>query len=537
MDGTRPAEIAVIGGGIAGLAAALRLRDRLGRNARITVFEQSTRLGGKLRTDAFAGGYLEAGAETFLMRDPDGSPSAAAELAHRVGLTDAIRHPATSQAALAVDNALRPIPRGTVMGVPADPSTLDGVARLAVERDRDLGRPLLAPDQDVAVGALVRERLGDEVVDRLVDPLLGGVYAGRADDLSLATTVPALARTARIEPTLRAAVRAALPGGAGGSSNGGPGGSMTSDEPGTAAGGSTAGGSAAGGSAADGSPEVSHAASGGAASGGAASGGAASGGAAGRAGTGPAGGPPFGTIDGGLSRLVSAVAEAANARLMLGLPVRELSRTASGWRLLVGSTHDPSTVEVDAVVLAVPARPAARLLAGVDRAAADEVGVLDYANVALVRMAVPEAELPALSGLLVPAVEGYAVKALTIFSTKWDHLRRADGIALLRASIGRYGDTAVLQRTDSELITLARSELGKLMGTPLPEPFAADVVRWGGGLPQYQPGHLGRVAAARAALAGHPTLALAGAAYDGVGIPACVRSGETAAEHLLDSLS
>ncbi|HEY2673383.1 MAG TPA: FAD-dependent oxidoreductase, partial [Rugosimonospora sp.] len=251
---------------------------------------------------------------------------------------------------------------------------------------------------------------------------------------------------------------------------------------------------------------------------------------------GPAGGPAFGTIDGGLSRLVSAVAEAAGARVMLGLPVRDLTRTGAGWRLLVGSTREPSIVDVDAVVLAVPARPAARLLAGVERAAADEVGVLDYASIALVRMAVPEPELPALSGLLVPAVEGYAVKALTIFSTKWDHLHRADGVALLRASVGRYGDTAVLQRTDSELITLARSELGKLVGTPLPEPVAADVVRWGGGLPQYQPGHLGRVATARAALAGHPSLALAGAAYDGVGIPACVRSGEAAAEHLLDSM-
>jgi oxygen-dependent protoporphyrinogen oxidase len=468
MDVTRSAEIAVIGGGITGLAAALTLRERLGPQARITVYEQGTRLGGKLRTDAFAGGYLEGGAETFLMRDPDGSPSAAARLVHRVGLGDALRHPATSQAALAVGGALRPIPRGTLMGVPADASTLDGVARLAVERDTDRGGPLLAPGEDIAVGALVRDRLGDEVADRLVDPLLGGVYAGRADDLSLATTVPALARAARAEPTLRGAVRSAI--------------------------------------------------------------------AASRP-TGAAPGPVFGTIDGGLGRLVSAVADAAGARLLLGQPVRELTRAGSGWRLVVGSTRDAATVDVDAVVLALPARPAARLLAGVDPGAAGEIGVLDYANVALVRLAVPRPELPELSGLLVPATEGYAVKALTIFSTKWDHLSRPDGTALLRASIGRYGDTALLQRPDPDLIALARTELGRLLGAPLPEPLAVDVVRWGGGLPQYGPGHLERVAAARDALAGHPTLALAGAAYDGVGIPACVRSGETAAERLLDSMS
>jgi protoporphyrinogen/coproporphyrinogen III oxidase len=191
-------------------------------------------------------------------------------------------------------------------------------------------------------------------------------------------------------------------------------------------------------------------------------------------------------------------------------------------------------MDVDAVVLAVPAQPAARLLRGAHPEAAELVGRLDYASVALVRLAVPGAELPELSGFLVPAVEGYAVKALTIFSTKWEHLRRPDGTALLRASLGRYGDTAVLRRTDAELVTLVRRELGELLGAPLPLPSAADVVRWGGGLPQYRPGHLDRVADARAALGDRSTVVLAGAAYDGVGIPACVRSGEAAAEHLLD---
>jgi len=235
-----------------------------------------------------------------------------------------------------------------------------------------------------------------------------------------------------------------------------------------------------------------------------------------------------------MSRLVDAVAGASGARVLLGLPVRELVADGSRWRLVVGATRDPTLLHADAVVLAVPARPAARLLGGVDAEAAALVGVLDYASVALVRLAVPDAALPELSGLLVPAVEGYAVKALTIFSTKWEHLRRPDGTALLRASVGRYGDTAVLQRTDAELVAMVHRELGDLLDTQLPAPLAADVVRWGGGLPQYRPGHLDRVAAARAALGAWTTLALAGAAYDGVGIPACVRSGEAAAQRLLD---
>ncbi|RQW84520.1 protoporphyrinogen/coproporphyrinogen oxidase, partial [Micromonospora globispora] len=165
------------------------------------------------------------------------------------------------------------------------------------------------------------------------------------------------------------------------------------------------------------------------------------------------------------------------------------------------------------------------------------VGELDYASVALITMALPEPELPGLSGFLVPATEGLLIKASTFFTTKWGHLRRPDGLALLRASVGRYGDETSLQLTDDELVATVHREVSKVLGTPLPSPVASHVQRWGGALPQYTPGHLDRVAAARTALrAAHPTLALAGAGYDGVGIPVCVRSGETAAEEIITAL-
>jgi protoporphyrinogen/coproporphyrinogen III oxidase len=185
------------------------------------------------------------------------------------------------------------------------------------------------------------------------------------------------------------------------------------------------------------------------------------------------------------------------------------------------------------VVLAVPAAPAARLLSTVDEASATSVGELRYASVALVTLALPgSTELPELSGFLVPASEGYAVKAATFFTRKWPQLRGET--VLVRASIGRFGEEETLQRADDELVTLAAAELPKLLGAPLPAPLAARVNRWGGGLPQYGVGHVDRVAAVRAALP--PTLALAGAGYDGVGIAACVRSGEAAAEAVLAGL-
>ena len=183
-------------------------------------------------------------------------------------------------------------------------------------------------------------------------------------------------------------------------------------------------------------------------------------------------------------------------------------------------------------MLAVPARPAARLLDPVSPTGAAEVGTLDYASVALVTLAVPDAKLPELSGFLVPASQGYAVKALTIFTTKWAHLARPGGLAVLRASVGRYRETAVLHRTDEDLAALVHAELGELLGNPLPAPELVRVDRWGGALPQYAPGHLDRVARARAELLGTPGIAVAGAAYDGVGIPAVIASARRAVDDL-----
>jgi oxygen-dependent protoporphyrinogen oxidase len=451
--------IVVVGGGISGLAAAHRLVER---GAEVVLVEQGSRLGGKLHTAEIAGGPVELGAEAFALRDPEGRPSAAIELVNAVGLADSLAYPSTGKAALAHAGRLWPLPAGTLMGVPGDLSALDGLASATAERDHDGGRPLLGPGEDVAVGALVRERFGDETADRLVDPMLGGVYAGRADDLSLATTMPALAAACRREHTLTGAVRAALAA----------------------------------------RPASS--------------------------------GPIFGTIVGGVGRLVDAVTKLLGpADIRLGLPVRSVARAGAGWRVTVGSTREPETITADAVILATPAAPAARLLAGIEPGAGDLVGALDYASVALVTLALPATDLPELSGLLVPATEGYAVKAATFFGRKWAHMRRP-GATVVRTSLGRYGDERVLQRDDADLVRLAHAELGTLLGRPLPEPAEARVQRWGGALPQYAPGHLDRVATARSSMPA--TVALAGAAYDGVGIPACVRSGWTAADRVLEGL-
>jgi oxygen-dependent protoporphyrinogen oxidase len=309
---------------------------------------------------------------------------------------------------------------------------------------------LLGPDEDVAVGRLVRARYGDAVVDRLVDPLLGGVYAGRADQLSLHATLPQLVSQVAQHRSLILATRAAR-------------------------------------------------------------------------GT-PSDAPVFAGIPGGLGRFPEAVAKASGAQICTRTTVRALERTATGWRLVTGSTADPAYVDADAVILAVPAAPAARLLA--PHVPTGDLTAVDYASVAIVTLVLAGPTPGRGSGYLVPAVEGLTTKAVTFTSRKWAHYDRA----VVRASVGRYGEAVDLQRDDDELVDLVRAELERVVG-PIQPTIDSRVTRWGGGLPQYTVGHLDRVRRIRASLP--PGLSVAGAAYDGVGVPAVIRSGQDAAATLL----
>jgi oxygen-dependent protoporphyrinogen oxidase len=429
-----------------GLAAAHALRDV----ADVILLEGSARVGGKVRVSDVGGIAVDEGADSLIRRVPHGLDLVAA-----AGLGDELVSPATGAASVRARGCLRPLPAGTVLGVPGD---LTALARSEVLSARGLARvpwDLVSPGgpvvDDVSVGDLVTRRLGREVAELLVDPLLGGVYAGRADLLSLHATMPQLAAAMTTSRSLIAAVRRSR---------------VTSD------------------------------------------------------------GPVFAGLPGGLGRLPAAVAKASGAAVRTGTTVRELARTPQGWRLTTGSTVEPSYVDVDAVILAVPAAPAARLLSHVAPTAAAEVGGIDYASVAIVTLVLAGATPGAGSGYLVPAVEGLTTKAVTFTSRKWS----LDGNAVVRASVGRYGDEVELQREDAELVRVVQRELELVVG-PVGRLVDSRVTRWGGGLPQYAVGHLDRVRRLRAALP--PGLAVAGAAYDGVGVPAVIRSGQEAAAAVL----
>jgi protoporphyrinogen/coproporphyrinogen III oxidase len=173
---------------------------------------------------------------------------------------------------------------------------------------------------------------------------------------------------------------------------------------------------------------------------------------------------------------------------------------------------------------------------GVADAAAAALAEIRYASMAIITLAYPETafDVPLTrSGFLVPAVDGKAVKAVTFSSVKWPHLRRGDpGLHIVRCSVGRLGEDAVLQRDDPELAGLAAADLADATGVR-GDPVDVRVSRWGGGLPQYSVGHLDRVARIRAGIAAEPGLAVCGAAYDGVGIPACISTARLAVDQVL----
>lgn len=462
--------VVVVGGGISGLSAAASLK-RQDPSLQVTVLEAAPRVGGKLALAEVAGVTVDVGAEAMLNRRPE-----ATALAREVGLAPRLVHPATTSASLWTRGEMLAMPR-TLMGVPVDARALaeSGVISKAGLARATLDAVLPATrigESDVSVGWLIEERFGKEVVDRLVEPLLGGVYAGHARRLSARATVPqVVALLDRDKSMLRAAAAATA---------------ATSDV------------------------------------------------------------PVFAGLVGGIGQLPRAVADHADVEVRTDATVRELARRpGGGWNLVVGSTRDPEVVGADAVVLATPAPATSRLLSDVAPDAALELGRIEYASMAIVTMAFRRRDFPETtgSGFLVPPVDGRAVKGATYSFAKWDWVadagRGADAgedLLVMRCSIGRHGEERTLQVDDDRLVELALADLSDAIGLSV-RPVDRHVQRWGGGLPQYAVGHLDRVRQVRLSVAKAGSLAVCGAAYDGLGIPACIASAETAATQVLDALS
>ena len=480
---------AIIGGGIAGLAAAYELEQARQKGAQVeyTLFEARERLGGCLASEIVNGAVLERGPDSFLSEKP-----AAAELCRELGLGGELTpsNDAERKTYIVVRNLLVALPDGLMFLVPTKliPTALTRLFswKTKVRMGLELLLPPRPSDHDEAVAALVERHFGREVVERLADPLLSGIFGGDAAQLSARTVLPRLVEMESEYGSLTRGMLAAhrkmrL---------------RAKEAAGTA-----------------------HPAN---------------------VNRRPAPRSIFTALGGGMQQLVDAVSARIDpASVRLSTPVTGIEKTAGGWMIEAGG----GTEFYDAVIVASPAWVAGALLGRVDAALGEELSGIPYSSSITVNLIYDEAQLGRLPdgfGFLVPAVEGRAMLACTFVHRKL--LGRAPrGKAVLRAFLGGMKNEALVAVSDAKLVAIVRRELSEILGEGVVglgiEPEFAQVSRWSRAMAQYAVGHQERMKRIVARVAALPELRLAGNAYDGIGIPDCIRLGRQAARELVSELA
>jgi oxygen-dependent protoporphyrinogen oxidase len=483
--------IAIIGGGIAGLAAAYELEKAraAGAPVRCTLYEAQPRLGGVLASDLVGGAVLERGPDSFLTEK-----SAGAALCRELGLDGELMpsNDAARKTWIVVRNRLVALPDGLMFLVPTRliPTTTSPLfsVRTKLRMALDLlHRPRPEAENeadDESVAALVERHYGSEAVDRLADPLLSGIYGGEAAQLSAQSVLPRLVEMERTHGSLTRGVLAARR---------------------TARRGAQSGESR------------------------------------------PKGAGIFTTLRGGMQQLVDALAARLDVEaIRTATRVTALARTNDGWRIetcldagasdVLNAIKGESTF--DGVILATPAWAAGSLLRGVDGELADELSAIPYTSSITVNLIYDEKRIGALPegfGFLVPASERRALMACTFAHRKFAG-RTPPGKAVLRVFLGGGRKESLLDEPDAALIQTVRRELSEILGATrlnaAADPEHAQVTRWRRAMAQYAVGHRARMERIRARVEMLPGLRLVGNAYDGIGVPDCIRLGRQAAREL-----
>jgi oxygen-dependent protoporphyrinogen oxidase len=465
--------VAVIGGGLSGLAAAHRLIELSAQENRpldLVLFESGARLGGVIATRPIAGYRAELGADSFITSKPWGI-----DLCRRLGIEDRlIPTDARFRRSLVIRKGKPvPVPDGFQLLAPVDVGAVlrsplfswPGKLRMALEYLVPRG----AEAHDESLANFVRRRFGREALERLVQPLVGGIYTSNPEQLSLRATMPRFLEMEREHGSLIRALRRQRSDG-------------KNDDP-------TASGARYG---------------------------------------------LFVAPAGGISELIDALSRRVekNAQVELETEVQSLAPEANG-RGFILELPFGAKESFDAVVAAVPAYRAGPMLAAFAPRAAEALARIEYASTAIVvsghKLSDIRHPLDAF-GLVVPAVENRKILAVSFTSRKFSG-RAPEGCVQLRTFVGGAMQPELMELSDAELIDLVREELEGILGVAWKPDFSI-VARWMRSMPQYHVGHLDLVATIERELAGFPRLALAGNAYAGVGIPDCIHSGEQAAERV-----
>jgi len=467
--------VAVIGGGLSGLAAAHRLQELCARDKRpldLMLFEAGMRLGGVVGTRSIAGYRVELGADSFITNKPWGL-----DLCRRLGLEDRLIPTDVHYRRSLVLRKGRPIsvPEGFQLLAPVNMGAVlrsplfswPGKLRMALEYVLPRG----SAGADESLAHFVRRRFGREALERLVQPLVGGIYTSDPEKLSLRATMPRFLEMEREHRSLIRALRRQR--------------GKNGDD-------ATASGARYG---------------------------------------------LFTTLAGGISELVEGLAAKVEreAAVQLETAVEGLIPESDG-RGFILELPFGARDSFDAVVLAIPAYRAGPVVAKFAPHAAATLGRIEYASTAIVvtghKLADIRHPLDAF-GLVVPAIEKRRILAVSFTSRKFPG-RAPDGCVQLRTFVGGAMQPELMQLSDDEIKRLVQSELEDILGVTWRPDFTI-VSRWMQSMPQYHVGHLDLVAAIERELAGFPRLALAGNAFHGVGLPDCIHSGEQAAERVFAS--
>ncbi|HEY3579978.1 MAG TPA: protoporphyrinogen oxidase [Pyrinomonadaceae bacterium] len=467
------ARVVVIGGGISGLAAAHRLTE-IDPSLSLTLIEASDRLGGTIRTDERDGFLLERGPDSFISEKPE-----AVTLAKRLGIESRLvqTNHEHRRSFIVRNGRLRPVPEGFQLLAPSriwpflttDIFSLAGKARMAA--DLILPRRSVNGLSDESLASFVRRRLGREALERMAQPMVGGIYTADPETLSLRATLP---RFLDMERHYRSVIIAMLRKAR----------SQASAE---------------------------------------------------KRGTSGARYSLFLSFDRGMEVLVQALEQRlTQVEIRKETRVQSLSRTAASWTIHLSSGE---TLAADALCLAVPASLAAELLSNVNQTLATQLDQIKYASTATINLAYHRAAIQHPLdgfGFVVPFVEKRSLIACSFSSVKFANRAPNDHV-LLRAFVGGALQPTMFALEESAMLGRVEGDLRDLLRIN-DRPIFAEVAKWKNSMPQYEVGHLDRVQAIENEVAQLPNLTLAGNAYRGAGIPDCIRSGESAAEKIINSL-
>lgn len=475
--------LTIIGGGIAGLAAAYHASKQTETPLKITILEQADYWGGKLVTDRvpYDNGQfvIEGGPDTFVVTKPWG-----VRLCKELGLSERLRgtNPETRRTYILKGSRLHELPGGLTMMIPTEFAPMIRTGLLSWPAKARMGLDFFLPaaseNGDETMSEFVSRRLGRAAYENLIEPLMSGIYAGDGDKLSLQATLPYLRD---LELKYGGLVKGALAVRKERSQKANTNGDRPKPAPGSRS--------------------------------------------------------VFLTPLTGLAEIVEALLEeleTAGVNLRLNTCVTKLTRsslTADAWNLTLDNGEH---IEADAVILATPAYVSGALIEDFAPELAAELAAIEYVSTATVTMAFPASELPKPLdgyGYVIPRREGRKALACTWTSTKFPH-RAPEGYALIRVFVGRAGQEDQITWIDEVLLEIAREELELTLGITA-KPLLTRIFQWEKAMPQYNLGHPERLERIEAALAAFPRFALAGNGYQGIGIPDCIHSGELAVEKIL----